>query len=164
MSVVCAKVYKDRVEIAADSIIVRGYSKNTKGDFSKMTKINDMIIGSTGDCDEASLLWHFAKTHKPETATERDILSFFAEFSKWKKEDYGNSAISNNYLFVYGGKLFFVEGFFVNEIKSYAAIGAGEDFANAAMYLGHSPKEAVKVSCDLSCFVAEPIIEEVMLI
>ena len=28
-----------------------------------------------------------------------------------------------------------------------------------ALYLGHTPREAVKVSCDLCCYVAEPIIE-----
>ena len=48
---------------------------------------------------------------------------------------------------------------FVHEISDYIAIGAGEQFANAALYLGHTPKEAVKVACDLSCYVSEPIIE-----
>lgn len=45
------------------------------------------------------------------------------------------------------------------ELFDYGAIGAGEDFATAALYLGHHPKEAVKVACDLSCYVCEPIIE-----
>jgi hypothetical protein len=48
---------------------------------------------------------------------------------------------------------------FINEIKDFAAVGAGEDFANAALYLGHSPEEAVKVACELCCFVSEPIIK-----
>jgi len=48
---------------------------------------------------------------------------------------------------------------FINEIKDFAAIGAGEDFANAALYLGHSPEEAVKVACELCCFVSEPIVK-----
>ena len=48
---------------------------------------------------------------------------------------------------------------YVNEINEYAAIGAGEDFALAALYLGHSAKEAVKTACELSAFVAEPIVE-----
>ena len=162
MSVVCAKVYDDRIEIAADSIIVYGWSKETKGDFSKLVKINEMIIGGTGNCDELSLLLHFAKTHKPETPTESGLLSFVAEFSKWKREYYNDSSIFNTYIVVFEEKVFRIEKFFVREIKSYTAIGAGEDFANAAMYLNHSPREAVKVACDLSCFVAEPIIEEVI--
>lgn len=52
-----------------------------------------------------------------------------------------------------------LNGLFVNKVKNYDAIGAGMDFANAALYLGHNPKEAVEVACKLSCFVSEPIIE-----
>ena len=51
------------------------------------------------------------------------------------------------------------QNLYVNEVNEYAAIGAGEDFALAALYLGHSAKEAVKVACELSAFVAEPIVE-----
>ena len=51
----------------------------------------------------------------------------------------------------------------IEEINDYAAIGAGRDYAYAALYLGHEPKEAVKVACDLSCYVSEPIIEVVAL-
>ena len=163
MSVVCAKVYKDRIEFASDSILVNGWTKNTSGDFSKMVAINDMIIGATGVAVEASLLWHFAKTHKPESPTERDILSFVAEFSKWKKENYGQPEISNTYLLAYGGKLFFIERMFVYETTNFQAIGAGEDFALAAMHMGNSPRDAAQVACDLSCFVAGPVIQMAML-
>jgi hypothetical protein len=48
---------------------------------------------------------------------------------------------------------------FVHEVFDFISIGAGEDFANAALYLGHTPKEAVKVACELSCYVCEPIKE-----
>jgi hypothetical protein len=60
---------------------------------------------------------------------------------------------------IFGGHLFEIEHMLAFEIKDYTAAGAGEDFANAALYLGHSPREAVKVACDLSCYVCEPIIE-----
>ena len=62
----------------------------------------------------------------------------------------------------YDGKAFRTEGIFPMPVSGYASIGAGRDFANAAMHLGHSPREAVKVACDLSCYVAEPILEETM--
>ena len=45
------------------------------------------------------------------------------------------------------------------EVKEYEAIGAGMYYGEEALYLGHSPREAVKVSCDLCCYVAEPIVE-----
>ena len=58
--------------------------------------------------------------------------------------------------------MFSVNDMFVREIKDYFAMGAGEDFATAALYLGHSPEEAVKTACEISCFVAEPIVVEEM--
>ena len=91
--------------------------------------------------------------------TDKDILEYIVEFSKWKQDLVGYSGISNTYLLAYDGHLFEIENMFVYEIKDYDAVGAGEDFANAALYLGHSPREAVKVACELSCYVAEPIIE-----
>ena len=156
MSVVAGKIYEDKLVVAADSIVVRGWSKRTDN-FSKLVSINDMIIGGTGSAEEISLLVHFAKTHRPETASERDVLEFIVEFSKWKK-DYGDAAINNEYMIACGGHLFRVSNMFVVEVHNYDAIGAGEDFANAALYLGHDAVDAVKVACNLCCFVAEPVI------
>ena len=159
MSVVAAKVYDDKIVMAADSILVKGWSKSTNGNFTKINKINDIVVGGTGEAKELSLFWHFIKTHKPAGNTEKDILSYIIEFSKWKQDLILEGLIENNYLLAYDGHLFEIENMFVYEVKDYCAIGAGEDFANAALYLGHSPREAVKVACELSCYVAEPIIE-----
>ena len=159
MSVVAAKIYNNKIYMAADSILVYGSSKSTNGNFAKINYINDMIVGGCGYAEEISLLWHYMRTHKPESATEKDILDYFVEFSKWKKDYSGNGSITNTYLLAYQGHLFEVEHMFVYEIKDYVAIGAGMDFANAALYLGHSPKKAVKVACELSCYVAEPVIQ-----
>lgn len=157
MSVVAARVYSDRIEVAADSIIILGDMKRT-GTFSKLEQVNDMIIGSVGFSEEISLMWQFAKTHKPESATERDVREFMIEFMKWKKELCGKSDIENDYIIAYQGSLFDVEGMFVNPVYDYVAIGAGMYFATAALYLSQSPRDAVKVACDLSCDVAEPIV------
>lgn len=154
MSVIAGRVYDEKIVVAADSIITRGWSKRTG--FSKLACINDMIIGSSGTAEELSLFFRFAQTHKPETPTEKDVLAFIVEFANWKK-DYGNGNIDNTYLLAAGGHLFQVESMFVSEIQNFGAIGAGEDFANAALYLGHSPEEAVKVACELCCYVSEPI-------
>lgn len=159
MSVVAAKIYNNRIVMAADSILVKGWSKSTNGNFVKINQINGMIVGGTGQAKELSLLWHFMRTHKPDGNTDKDIIEYIVEFSKWKNDLIGESGIVNNYLLAYDGHLFEIENMFVYEIKDYTAVGAGQDFANAALYLGHSPREAVKVACELSCYVAEPIIE-----
>jgi len=87
-------------------------------------------------------------------------LAFATEFASWKQTNYNNNTfLRNTYLIAYNGHLFEIDNMFVYEIKDFSAIGAGEDFANAALYLGHSPEEAVKVACELCCFVSEPIIK-----
>lgn len=158
MSVVAAKVYKKEIIVAADSIIVKGWSKRNSN-FAKIAEINDMILGGCGSAQEISLMWHYMQTHKPASPSDKDILTFIVEFSQWKNNMGAGSIIENEYLFVYQGHLFEIENMFVHEVCDYIAIGAGEDFANAALYLGHSPLEAVKVACDLSCYVCEPIVE-----
>lgn len=162
MSVVAAKVYNKEIVIAADSILIKGGSKRN-ANFSKIAEINDMIVGGTGTAQEISMMWHYMQTHKPASATEKDVLTFIIEFSQWKSSMAAGSNIENTYLLIYNGHLFEIECMFVHEITDYIAVGAGADFATAALYLGHSPKEAVEVACNLSCYVCEPIIEYKML-
>ena len=158
MSVIAAKVYDKEIVLAADSILVKGSSKRNSN-FSKIIEVNDMIVGGTGSAEEISMMWHYMQTHKPAGPTEKDVLTFVIEFSQWKDNMGGGGGLYNSYLLAYKGHLFEIEHMFVHEIIDYIATGAGENFATAALYLGHSPKEAVKVACDLSCFVCEPIIE-----
>ena len=158
MSVIAAKVYADRITVAADSILTNGWAKRNSN-FSKISNINGMIVGSTGTAQEVSLMWHYMDTHRPASATEKDVLNFIVEFANWKNGFGAGSCVDNTYLMAFDGHLFEIERMFVHEVKDYIAVGAGEDFANAALYLGHTPREAVKVACDLSCFVCEPIVE-----
>lgn len=159
MSVIAVKKYENSIDMAADSIVVRGYTKTTNGDFSKINDANGMVIGSVGSAEECSLMWHFMETHKPASSTEKDVLQFMIEFCEKKKAATGVYSSNNAYIMIYGGKAFKTEGLFVHEIMNFDAIGAGEDYALAALHLGHTPREAVKVACELCCYVSEPIIE-----
>ncbi len=51
MSVIAARVYQDKIVVAADSIIVHGWSKRT-ANFSKLEYINEMIVGGCGEAQE----------------------------------------------------------------------------------------------------------------
>lgn len=161
MSVVAARVYDNQIVIAADSILIKGESKRN-ANFSKLFEYNGMIIGGSGSAEELSLMRHYAQAHKPTAATEKAVLEFFIEFARWKNEMNLEMEIQSEYLLAYEGHLFEIESLFVHEVLDYVAIGAGEEFATAALYLKHTPKEAVKVACDLSCFVCEPITECIM--
>ena len=65
--------------------------------------------------------------------------------------------IETTYKFVYDKKVFNIEGFYVKQVTDYAAIGAGMDFALAALYLGKTVKDSIKAACHLSVYCEEPI-------
>ena len=162
MSVVVCKVSKDKIEMASDSIVVRGWSKmnNAQNKFNKMMKYNDMIIGGVGTAEESSLLFHYMKTHTIKDMDEKSVLDFFIEFRKWKNDLTGNNSMENSYIIAYQGKAFYINNMFVCPIDDYYAIGAGEDYAQGALYMGATPKEAVKAACELCAMVSEPIVCE----
>lgn len=163
MSVVAVKVYTNKIEMSADSIIVCGSRKELfYNNWAKLNHINDMIIGTSGSCEEGALMWLYAKNHRPLAATERDIMEFIMEFAEWKKDRTGNCNLNNHYIIAYDSKAFYIENYLVIEVNKYSAIGAGADYALAALYLDKTAEEAVKVACDLSCFVSEPITTYVM--
>lgn len=159
MSVVACKILPDGYEIASDSITIRWWtqSKGENTKFSKLFEVNNMVIGSVGSAEESSLLQLYCKTRKPSAMTEAALLSFMSEFSSWKKDKVGKSGIDNGYLIGYKGKVFSVSGWFIQEVVKYEAIGAGRDFALAALYLGKSCKSAIKAACELSVLCEEPI-------
>ena len=132
---------------------VRG--ENTK--FSKLFEVNNIVVGCVGKAEESSLLQLYCTTRQPAAANESALLEFMSEFSNWKKDKVGKSDLDNAYLIGYKGKVFSIHGWFIEEVLKYEAIGAGLDFALAALYLDKSAHDAVKVACELSIFCEEPI-------
>lgn len=163
MSVVAVKKYDNKIVVAADSQITYG-GTNRKFTDVKMRKINsDLIVGVTGTAETCGLLWIYFETHSLEPVScEKTIMNFITDFSKWREDYAGGNCLDSNFIIVYKDKIFEVYGFSILEIKDYTSIGSGYQMALAALYLGHSPKEAVKVACDLTNYVGEPIKEEVI--
>ena len=158
MSIVCCKVGDEKIKIASDSITVRGYTQEKgKDNYSKLCETNGMIIGSCGLCSENGMLQIFASTRKPSAPSEDALLNFFTEFAEWKKRKTDKYVLENQYIIAFEGKAFMVSHFWVKEITSYEAIGAGEDYALAALYLNHDVDKAVEVACELSIYCEKPI-------
>ena len=158
MSIVACKMTKEGYEIAADSISVRG-STQTKNNTnrSKLVEVNNMVIGSVGLAEESSLLQIFAKTHQPAAATEEAMLEFWGEFATWKKKRTDHSSIENAYFIGLDDVVFYINHWLIASVKSYEAIGAGKDFALAALHLGHDPEAAVGTAIALSIYCEAPI-------
>lgn len=162
MSVVAAKIYKDRIEMAADTICIRGGSKMNGAEkkHTKLFRFQDLVVGGVGVSEEISLFQRFMKSHMIKEVNEDGILDFLLEFKKWKKDLCGDDDIDNRYMIASKGKCFSTNGLFVFPVDDYYAIGAGDDFARGAMYMGASPVEAVKAACALCVYVSEPILLE----
>lgn len=159
MSVVACRVDQKGFEIASDSITVRGYTQ-TRGQtstHSKLYETNDMVVGSVGHAEENSLFRLFVETHRPVQANELSLLEFMAEFSDWKKKRTDRGNIDNAYMIGFSGFVYTVESWHVERIKSYMAIGAGMNFALAALYLGSTAKRAVETAIELSIYCEAPI-------
>ena len=159
MSVVACKVTKDGFEIASDSITMRGYtqSRGQNVKHSKLFELNNMMIGGVGLAEETSLLYLFAATRHPGSATQQGILEFMSDFSDWKNKKINKSSLDNRYLIGFDGSVFLCDGWFVSEVVTYHAIGAGSDFALAALHLGHSAEKAVETAIELSIACEGPV-------
>jgi ATP-dependent protease HslVU (ClpYQ) peptidase subunit len=160
MSIVCCKINEQTIDIASDSIIVRGYTQD-KGNnkFSKLFQTNGLTIGACGVAEETSLIQMYCKTRQPRTSDEDSILDFMGDFLDWKKKKTNNYTIDNTYILVCEGKAFSIHRFFVEEVKTFQAIGAGMDYALSALYLGHTVDKAIQTACELSIYCELPMLK-----
>ena len=148
MSVVAVKIEKNKITIGADSILVSGYTQE-KDKLAKLFQNEWMVVGDVGDAQEGALFQIFSKTRKPRESSVEAITEYMFDFFQWNKEKTENTELSNSYIIIFENKAFLVEGFYVKEVRDYAAIGAGMDFALAALYLGSSVHDAIKTACHL---------------
>lgn len=159
MSVIACRVLPGGYEIAADSISVRGYTQR-KGDheaFGKLFEVNGLNVGGVGPSDEMSMLHVYAATRKPAAATEASLLEFLSEFASWKNDKIGEAGLNASYIIGYGLKLFAVQGWHVARVTSFEALGAGMDFALAALHLGGDVKQAVETAIELCVYCEGPV-------
>lgn len=161
MSVVACRITANGYEIAADSITVRGWtqSRGEQKGIPKLFEVNDLVIGSVGRSQDGALMQLFAKTHQPAGPTEEGILEFFSELYDWKKKKTDDDAMHNEWLVGFEGSVFNVEQWLISRVRTFYAIGAGMDFALAALHLDKSPKDAVEIAIELSAMCESPVIE-----
>lgn len=162
MTVIAARKTKDTIIFASDSILVAGYLKATEKEviYNKLFQQNEMVIGSTGTGYEGTMMELFSRNHRPVDGNRLSVIDFFVEFREWINKRDAGYAPENDYLIAYDKKLFRTYGGLdIYEVPEFEAIGSGEDFAKAALHLGHTPREAVEVACKLSIYCSEPIAE-----
>jgi len=164
MSVVAVKKTDTEVQIAADSIIMRGWQLQEKNKDAKIFKVNErLVIGGAGLCRDVELLRIFMKSNMPAENTPTAIVDMVEEFIGWVKQKDGAQQPDSAFIIVFDGHAYVAYcDLYVREIEDCHAIGAGQDFAMAAMSLGKSAKDAVKCACELSTFCEAPVVSFTM--
>lgn len=83
MSVVAARVYDNRIEIAADSITTRGYIKIISIS-DKLFRVGNFIVGSTGESEEALMFKGFLENNEIESFDELGLMGSSRIFGNGK--------------------------------------------------------------------------------
>ncbi len=158
MSVVAVRKEKNKITIGADSIRITGWGTQEKDKLAKLFRVNDhMVVGTVGLSAIHSLFREFLTNHSPKTNTEYGWTSLISEFANYLNDLKNAPKLETSaFIVVYEGRVFFIDGYFVREINDYYAIGAGMDYALAALYLGADVKRAIETACHLSIFCEKP--------
>lgn len=120
-----------------------------------------MIIGGTGKSSENQLLDLFARNHRPVKPAVDAVIDFLVEFRDYGRKYQEGFTPDNHFLIAFDGELFqtYSGTLEVFKLEEFGAVGAGEDFATAALALGHTAREAVELAIRLSVWCAAPVVE-----
>jgi len=160
MSVVAVKKYKNRIVLGCDSqISTNGGNKLLVDDknieFCKIIKTNGLIIGLVGIPTDMSYMRMYAKTHKPKSTREEDMLEWFVEYVEWcRKKDKDYSPSKSRFIAIYRKEVYMIDGDFeIRKIKDYYAMGSGGFLALGALFYDKTIKQAIRVAkeFDLYC-------------
>lgn len=157
MSVCVVKKSENKIVIAADSQI-SSYRNKFEGkdrgiEPAKIFQSGEITFGTAGYTNVASMFRLFCFSRKPASADEMGILTFLSEFAEWAKKQDPDFKMYNAFIIIFKGKIFNCDGFEVNEVDNYAAIGCGMFLALGALSMGADPIKAVEVAkkYDLFC-------------
>lgn len=154
MSVVACVVKKDSIQIAADSLISNGMHRRDGLSFKKIKKFSNFIIGATGSVQEIQLLYSYASEFPPPNNL-KELTIYMADFYKQRDELHEslcpgekNGMTSDiTFVIIISNKAFVVSDFYIDEIKTFHAIGSGENYALGALAAGADVREAVRIAC-----------------
>ena len=161
MTVISVRKQKDHIELCADSQLsqwvwwkMTDESNNSiMKDFSKIVQENGVTLWWTWLVEQILFLKHFLKTNIPEGSRISDIENYFLKFYEERKKKDENFEPENAYLFIFEGKIFHINCYYIYEVEERDSIGSWMFYARAALYLWKSAKEACEVAKELARWV-----------
>lgn len=159
MTIIACKVDEETgdIEIASDSQITRGWTQHQNDiGISKLFKIgDDIIVGGAGLAQDLQLLRVRLMTNKPSNNSEEAVLEFFSKFYDWQNDKTGSYGVEAHFIFCVQGIAYIVENYLVSKIVTYYSIGSGMEYAQGALYLGHSAEKAVETAIALNVLLRD---------
>lgn len=156
---VCAVRKTDKfIELSCDTQLTCDTTISSEFlDSSKMFEKNGMIVAGAGPIREINMLKIFMEKNLIGEPTEENILMFMFDFQQFKQQMGLPPEIECQFILILGNKVFSVIQGEVLEIPRFYAIGSGQDFAQATLYLGYTTEQSVKVACNLNVYCHEPV-------
>ena len=157
MTVIAVDVRGKDIVIGADSQITQGWHMRIDKAAKLHTSPTGVTFALTGYAEMAALLRLYTHNHQPRESTEYGITQFYTEFRKWANEETDEPKLDGHFFLIYQGRAWSVADYYITEVTSFAAMGSGMEYAEAALYLGKSVKDAIKAACHLSITCHKPI-------
>lgn len=169
MSIVIAKKYDNKIEFAADSIIVWESTKKTNG--VKLFRISESFcIGFVGNYEQNMLLINIMSESELNeySHTMYNLYSYIAtclqKLTKVMSVNNRDIDLDINMLVGFNKLLFnvLVENncLYIEFIKDYHCIGSGKNYGFGAMAMEATPIEAAKAVTEICLTTAQPILSE----
>lgn len=150
MTVIAARVESDRIVMACDSRVSRGWHGKNTGYPSKIIAGSDFAVGASGSAMVAPLLAAYAKDHGIGSGGDLRVTEWCFEFLEFCKKHTGEFKQDAHLLLAHKSGLYSIYEWLPVRVSDYCAIGSGFEHAEAAMYLGRSPEEACDVAINMA--------------
>lgn len=157
MTVIAVDVRGKEIVIGADSQVTSGWHMRVDDPPKLFTGPTGVTIAVTGYAEAGALLRLYVENNRPRESTEYSITEFVTDFRKWANSKANDPSLDMSFFMVFDGKAFAVRDYYITEITGFAAMGAGMEYAEAALYLGQSVRKAIQAACHLSTACNEPI-------
>jgi len=151
VTVIAARVNGQCIEMSADSQFTRcGGHKNNTGLTEKIIRGSDFVIGVSGEALLLTLVSMYAKNHPVGDGGVDRVTEWGLEFLEYCRKKTDSWDQHGSLLLAHKSGLYAVYDWIPLVVTDFWAIGSGLQYAETAMYLGHSTEEAVLVAIQMA--------------
>lgn len=161
ISVIAVKKYEDHVEIASDTQTTSNGTRRHPTRGLKLFQKDGIVVGIVGNAEVSTFLHLYFKEFSVPNLTLDDMQQFILNFYKFIQETSvdGYEFLEFGLAFASHDVAFIVDGYYVQEVVDFAAIGGGLSECFPLLHVGLSPVDAVVETCQLNIYCGFPVEE-----